>query len=192
MRNKVAHHSAERTVLFIDGDDTYAVLKSLHLELDFKSLRTYFLQRARLLRATYYAVVPENDAYCTQMPLLDWLEYNGYSVVKRAWQVEQATGRKKVPNIYVDIAVDAINLAHAYDRAVFLSGDASLISVVRALKGAGKCTTVISSLSQTTPNVVSDLLRREADEFIDLLSLEGIYRPKPDARDRRKAGSLDA
>lgn len=178
-------YSAERTAVFIDGDDIYAVLKALRLELDFKNLRKYFLDNSRLLRSTYYAVVPEDDAYCTQMPLLDWLEYNGYSVVKKAWQTDPITGRKRVPNIYVEMAVDALSLKSSFDRAVFMSGDGSLVSVLRALKSAGKTTTVISSLNQAAPQV-SDSLRRESDEFIDLLSLDGIFRPKMEVRERVK------
>ena len=89
----------EKMALFIDGANLYATAKSLGFDIDYKRLLSEFHSRGYLLRAFYYTAVIEDQEYSSIRPLIDWLDYNGYSVVTKATKefVDQ-TGRRKVNN----------------------------------------------------------------------------------------------
>ena len=63
-----------------------------------------------MIRAFYYTAVIEDQEYSSIRPLIDWLDYNGYTVVTKATKefVDQ-TGRRKVKgNMDIELAVDAM------------------------------------------------------------------------------------
>jgi uncharacterized LabA/DUF88 family protein len=74
----------EKTALFIDGANLYATAKSLGFDIDYKRLLREFQSRGNLLRAFYYTAVIEDQEYSSIRPLIDWLDYNGYTVVTKA------------------------------------------------------------------------------------------------------------
>src|SRR5438045_38976 len=103
----------EKMALFIDGANLYATAKSLGFDIDYKRLLREFQSRGYLLRAFYYTAVIEDQEYSSIRPLIDWLDYNGYSVVTKATKefVDQ-TGRRKVKgNMDIELAVDAMEIA---------------------------------------------------------------------------------
>ena len=71
----------EKIALFIDGANLYATAKSLGFDIDYKRLLREFQSRGYLVRAFYYTAVIEDQEYSLIRPLIDWLDYNGYSVV---------------------------------------------------------------------------------------------------------------
>lgn len=73
----------EKLALFIDGSNLYAAAKSLGFDVDFKLLRTEFMRRGKMLRAFYYTALLENDEYSPIRPLVDWLNYNGFTMVTK-------------------------------------------------------------------------------------------------------------
>ena len=73
----------ERLALFIDGSNLYAAAKALGFDIDYKLLRAEFMRRGKLLRAFYYTAMLENDEYSPIRPLVDWLNYNGFSMVTK-------------------------------------------------------------------------------------------------------------
>jgi uncharacterized LabA/DUF88 family protein len=75
--------SRERIAVFIDGVNLYATAKALVFDIDYKRLLRHFEQQGRLVRAYYYTVLIEDDAYSSIRPLIDWLDYNGYAVVTK-------------------------------------------------------------------------------------------------------------
>ena len=76
----------ERLALFIDGSNLYAAAKALGFDIDYKLLRQEFMRRGKLLRAFYYTALLENDEYSPIRPLVDWLNYNGFTMVTKAGQ----------------------------------------------------------------------------------------------------------
>ena len=103
----------EKIALFIDGANLYATAKSLGFDIDYKRLLREFQSRGNLLLAFYYTAVIEDQEYSSIRPLIDWLDYNGYSVVTKATKefVDQ-TGRRKVKgDMDIELAVDAMELA---------------------------------------------------------------------------------
>jgi len=139
----------EKIALFIDGANLYATAKSLGFDIDYKRLLREFHSRGYLLRAFYYTAVIEDQEYSSIRPLIDWLDYNGYSVVTKATKefVDQ-TGRRKVKgNMDIELAVDAMEIAGSIDHMVLFSGDGDFRSLVEAVQRRGVRVTVVSTFS---------------------------------------------
>ncbi|WP_045836746.1 NYN domain-containing protein [Hyphomicrobium sp. 99] len=166
-------YPTERVALFIDGANLYATAKSLGFDIDYKRLLGLFRQKGQLVRALYYTALAEEQEYSSIRPLIDWLDYNGFSMVtKPTKEFTDATGRRKVKgNMDIELAVDAMRLSENLDHIVIFSGDGDFRSLVAALQQKGKRVSVVSTL-QTQPPMVADELRRQADQFVDLADLE--------------------
>ncbi|WP_018235026.1 NYN domain-containing protein [Ensifer sp. BR816] len=164
--------SREKVALFIDGANLYATSKSLGFDIDYRKLLSVFQNRAYLLRAYYYTSLIEDLEFSSIRPLIDWLDYNGYTVVtKPAKEFTDALGRRKIKgSMDIELAVDAMHLCHVVDHYVLFSGDGNFTTLVEALQRKGRKVTVVSTLS-TQPPMIADELRRKADHFIDLTSL---------------------
>ena len=166
--------SFEKIALFIDGSNLYATSKALGFDVDYRRLLTEFRDRGILLRAFYYTTIIEDQEYSSIRPLIDWLDYNGYTVVTKFTKefVDATTGRRKVKgSMDVELAVKAMELAEYLDQIVLFSGDGDFRSLVEAVQRRGVRVTVVSTLT-TQPPMVADELRRQADIFIDLAELK--------------------
>lgn len=165
--------SREKIALFIDGANLYAASKTLGFDIDYRKLLKAFQNRGYLLRAYYYTALVEDQEYSSIRPLIDWLDYNGYKVItKAAKEFTDATGRRKVKgNMDIELTVDAMQLTDAIDHFVIFSGDGDFRSLVEALQRKGRKVSIVSTLT-TQPAMISDELRRQADHFIDLVSLK--------------------
>ena len=164
--------SREKIALFIDGANLYATSRALGFDIDYRKLLTYFQKRGYLLRANYYTAIIEDQEYSSIRPLIDWLDYNGYKVVtKPAKEFTDAIGRRKIKgNMDIELTIDALDLAEHADHFVIFSGDGDFKSLVAALQRRGRKVTVISTMT-TSPPMIADDLRRQADYFVDLSTL---------------------
>lgn len=176
----------EKIALLIDGANLYSATKALGFDIDYKRLLKEFQSRGYLLRAFYYTTLIEDQEYSSIRPLLDWLDYNGYSVVtKLAREFTDAQGRRRVRgNMDIEIAVDAMELAEHVDHIVLFSGDGDFRSLVEALQRRGVRVSVVSTIS-TQPPLIADDLRRQADVFIDLVDLQPKIGRDPSERQGR-------
>jgi uncharacterized LabA/DUF88 family protein len=165
--------SANRTALFIDGANLYATAKALGFDIDYKLLLKEFQYSGTLVRAFYYTAVIEDQEFSSVRPLLDWLDYNGFTVVtKPAKEFIDAHGHRKVKgNMDIELAVNAMELADHVDHIVLFSGDGDFRSLVEAVQRRGVRVTVVSTISSQPP-MIADELRRQADVFTDLLELQ--------------------
>lgn len=174
----------ERLALFIDGSNLYAAARALGFDIDYKLLRQEFMRRGKLLRAFYYTALLENDEYSPIRPLVDWLHYNGYSMVtKPAKEFTDSLGRRKVKgNMDIELAVDAMELAPYLDHAVIFSGDGDFRPLIEALQRKWVRVSVVSTI-RSQPPMIADELRRQADNFIELDELRDVIgRPTREAR----------
>ncbi len=164
--------SREKIALFIDGANLYATSRSLGFDIDYRKLLLYFQKKGYLLRANYYTAIIEDQEYSSIRPLIDWLDYNGYKVVtKPAKEFTDASGRRKIKgNMDIELAIDALELTEFVDHYVIFSGDGDFRSLVEALQRRGRKVTVISTMSSQPPMIADDL-RRQADHFVDLMTL---------------------
>jgi uncharacterized LabA/DUF88 family protein len=158
--------------LFIDGANLHATARALGFAVDFKRLLLEFQSRGTLIRAFFYTAIFEGETISTIRPLLDWLDYNGYTVVTKAAKefVDGAGQRKIKSNMDIELTVDALEMSGFVDQIVLFSGDGALRSLVEALQSRGVRVTVVSSIA-TDPPMVAGELRRQADTFVDLKDL---------------------
>ena len=162
-------HPTDRIALFIDGANLYSATKGLNLDLDFKKLLETFSRKATLVRAYYYTAVVEGEEFSPIRPLVDWLAYNGFSVVtKAAKRFTDPQGHSRIKgNMDIEIAVDMLELSAHVTHMVLFSGDGDFRRLVQAIQAKGVRVTVVST-TRTQPPMIADDLRRQADDFIDL------------------------
>ncbi|MFZ2593984.1 MAG: NYN domain-containing protein [Minisyncoccia bacterium] len=156
-----------KIVALIDGVSLYSTSKALGFDVDFKRLLEW-LRREKgslLVRAYYFTLIEDTGEYSSLRPLADWLEYNGFSMVTKPAKV-RSDGRRK-GSMHVELAVVAMELAQTINHIVLFTGDGEYVALVEALKRQGVVVTLVSSLV-TEPPTVDDLLRRTADDFIEL------------------------
>jgi uncharacterized LabA/DUF88 family protein len=158
----------ERVGLFIDGSNLYAATKGLDFDIDYKKLLKAFSKRGRLVRAFYYTALIEDQEFSPIRPLVDWLDYNGYTMVtKPTKEFSDSVGRRKIKgNMDIELAVDLMEMAEHLDHAVIFSGDGDFRRLVEAVQRKGVRVSVVS-----TPPMIADELRRQADYFIEMNDL---------------------
>ena len=163
---------SERIALFIDGSNLYAAARALGFDIDYKKLLEYFSGRGYLVRALYYTALIEDQEYSPIRPLVDWLDYNGYTMVtKPTKEFTDATGRRKIKgNMDIELAVDMLEMAESLDHLYVFSGDGDFRRLVEAVQRKGKRVTVVSTV-RSSPPMAADELRRQADIFLELEKL---------------------
>lgn len=179
-------YSTDRIALFIEGANLYSAAKALNIDIDYKKLLDEFRKRGILVRANYYTAIIDDQEYSPIRPLVDWLDYNGFSLVtKSAREYTDAQGRRRVKgDMDVELTCDMLELADKLDHIVLFSGDGDFRRLVEAVQRKGVRVTVVSTL-KTQPPMISDDLRRQADAFIDLADLATIVgRPRAAQSDK--------
>ncbi len=170
----------ERLALFIDGPNLYAAMKALGFEIDYKLLLSEFMRRGKMVRAFYYTAIIENEEYSAIRPLVDWLEYNGFTLVtKPAKEFIDSIGRRKIKdNMYIELVVDAVEMADHVDHIVLFSGNGDFAPLVAALQRKGVRVSVVSTICSSPP-MIAKSLRRQADNFIELDELKDVIAKPP-------------
>jgi len=163
----------ERMALFVDGANLYSAAKSLEFDIDYRRLLDLFISKGQLVRAFYYTALMEDQDYSPIRPLVDWLDYNGFTMVtKPAKEFTDHQGRRKVKgNMDIELAVDVMEIAEHVQHVVIFSGDGDFRSLVEAVQRKGVRVSVVSTM-RSNPPMVADELRRQADNFIELADLE--------------------
>jgi len=181
-------HDGEKVALFIDGANLFATAKTLGFDIDYKRMLDFFRKKSNLVRALYYTAIAEEQEYSSIRPLIDWLDYNGYTMItKPTKEFTDSAGRRKVKgNMDIELAVDAMRLAPSLDHVVLFTGDGDFRAMVAAIQQMGRRVSVISTL-QTHPPMVADELRRQADQFIDLADLEYVICREQSQQERPNA-----
>jgi uncharacterized LabA/DUF88 family protein len=165
----------ERLAVFIDGANLYAAAKALEFEIDYRQLLDWMGERSRLVRAFYYTALFEDQDYSPIRPLVDWLDYNGYTIVtKPVKEFTDQHGRRKVKgNMDIELAIDMMEIASNVDHIILFSGDGDFRRLVESVQRKGVRVSVVSTI-KTQPAMMSDELRRQADHFIDLTVLRDL------------------
>ena len=177
--------------MFIDGANLYGAAKGLQFDIDYKRLLELFARKGILVRAFYYTAVAEDQEFSPLRPLVDWLDYNGFSVVtKPLKEFTDAQGRRRVKgNMDIELAIDVMEMADQVDHIVIFSGDGDFRRLVEAAQRKGRRVSVVSTI-RTQPPMVSDELRRQADNFIELEELKPMIAREGGAA--RRAASIAA
>ena len=172
MKNKkpvLPAYPDEKLAIFIDGANLYGAARALEFDIDYRSLLKWAGEQGRLVRAYYYTVLVEDQDFSPIRPLVDWLDYNGYTMVtKTAREFVDAQGRRKIKgSMDIEIAIDMMEIAPHVDHIMLFSGDGDFRRLVETIQRKGVRVSVVSSL-KTNPAMVSDELRRAADHFVEL------------------------
>lgn len=179
----------EKIALYIDGANLYSAARALGFDIDYKRLLELFGSKAHLIRAFYYTALLEDQEYSPIRPLVDWLDYNGYSLVtKPAKEFTDSQGRRRIKgNMDIELAVDMMEMVDRLDHVVLFSGDGDFRSLIEAVQRKGVRATVVSTI-RSSPPMIADELRRQADQFIDLDQLaddiERVHADRPPRRER--------
>lgn len=171
-KQSIPFYEEEKLALFIDGSNLYAAAKALDFDIDYKLLLNWAASRGRLVRAFYYTALIEDQEYSPIRPLVDWLDYNGYSMVtKPTKEFIDAQGRRKIKgNMDIELAIDMMELADHVDHIMLFSGDGDFRRLLEAVQRKGVRVTVVSTV-KSSPPMVADELRRQADHFFELDAL---------------------
>ena len=162
----------ERIALFIDGANLFSATRALGFDIDYRRLLKVFRDTGRLVRAYYYTALPDEKEHQTIRPLIDWLDYNGYATVtKPAKEFTDAMGRRKLKgNMDIELAIDVLEMAEHLDHVILFSGDGDFRRLVEAVQRKGLRVSVVSTI-KSSPPMVADELRRQADDFVELADL---------------------
>ena len=179
----------ERIALFIDGSNLYAAARALSFDIDYKRLLEFFAAKGHLVRSFYYTALVEDQEYSPIRPLIDWLDYNGYTMVtKPTKEFTDAAGRRKIKgNMDIELAIDVMEMAEHIDHVVLFSGDGDFRRLVEAVQRRGVRVTVVSTI-RSQPPMVADELRRQADTFLELMELQPAIERVLAHRDDRGSG----
>ena len=166
-------YSNERIALFIDGSNLYAAAKSIGFDIDYKRLLKFFSEQSNFIRAYYYTALIDDQEYSPIRPLVDWLDYNGYTMItKPTKEFTDSAGRRKIKgNMDIEIAIDMMEMADKLDHMVLFSGDGDFRRLVEAVQNKGARVTVISTV-KSSPPMCADELRRQSDQFVDIVDLK--------------------
>lgn len=189
----MAWYKDEKLSIFIDGANLYGAARALEFDIDYKKMLSWASKQGKLVRAYYYTALVEDNDFSPIRPLVDWLDYNGYTMVtKVAREYTDVSGRRKVKgNIDVEIACDVLEIAPSVDHIMLFTGDGDFKRLVEAVQRKGVRVTVVSTV-ETQPPMIADELRRQADHFIDLVDLKSeIKRPDNPARANSNADNSE-
>src|ERR1700735_4972111 len=129
----------ERSAIFIDGANLYGAARALGFEIDYKKLLRWGASKGRLIRAFYYTAWIEDQEYSPIRPLVDWLDYNGYTMVtKPTKEFTDPSGRRKIKgNMDIELAIDVMEMAPYLDHILIFSGDGDFRRLVEAVQRKG-------------------------------------------------------
>jgi len=167
--------ASEKTAIFIDGANLYKAARGLGFDIDYKRLLAIGLEQSQLVRAYYFTAIQEDreQDYSPLRPLVDWLDYNGYSMItKLAHEYTDSQGRKRFKgSVDVELTVEMLNLAEHIDHLILFSGNGDFRKAIEAVQAKGVRVTIVSTM-KSNPAIAADELRRQADKFFDLSDLE--------------------
>lgn len=178
----------EKIVIIVDGFSLYSTSKSLGFEVDYKSILRLFKEQAYVQSAHYIVAFSENEDYSPVKPLTDYLEFNGYSVTKKAireFSDPQSGARQIKDSIMVEFTLAMIEAADLkVDHIVLFTHRADYAAAITSVQKKGVRVTVVSSLKGE--GKVADELRRKADNFIEISDIAPYIQrvnkvPKPES-----------
>lgn len=175
----------EVTALLIDGANAYETQRVLGYQIDWQKTIKFFKPQ----QALYFTALPEKDINKPNnlFKMIDHISYNGYVLVTKPVKYFDNNGvTTPKGNMDVEMAVHTLKAARWANHIVLFTGDGDFRMAVEDVQSQGVKVTVVSSCI-TRPSMVADELRRQANEFIDLLDPEykaKFYWDRPDRTQR--------
>lgn len=162
-----------RAALLVDGKSLYTAAANAQFSIDYAKMVRHIEGRSggrrSLIRRNYYAMVPDvgADGFSSIRRLLDWLVYNGWSVIEKpTGSIETETGSRSTGDLRCELTIDAIDISERVDEVYLAGSSGSYQPLVKRLQQFGIRVYVIAAKAYC-----ADGLRRQADEFVDIESL---------------------
>lgn len=96
-------------------------------------------------------------------------------------------GRRKIKgNMDIELATDILEMAEHLDHMILFPGDGDFRRLVERVQRHGLRVSVVSTM-KSSPPMVADELRRQADDFIELAELAALIARNPSERVARPA-----
>lgn len=161
------------TCIFIDGSNLYATMKALGLPpVDYRKILHYF--EGTVHKALYFTALPPKEEQSSLRPMIDYLEFNGWTVIQKVTKsfTDPVTKEVKVKgNMDVELTTMVLELAPYCTDVILFTGDGDFRFLVETVQRRwGIKVTVVSSI-ETRPSMIADELRRQADTFIDFVDM---------------------
>ena len=157
----------QKIAIFIDGGNLYHAAKELRFKVDFLRLRDYLCPKnMEIFGVFYYTAYDPTEGFI--MKILDWLKHNGFIVVSK--EVKKIKNSYFKGNMDVELTCDMLLNLDQYDQVVLISGDGDFTRCVVELQKRNKYVQVVST-EQTTPPLLAQELKIQADSFIELATI---------------------
>lgn len=156
--------------ILVDGSNAHASGLSLNFQIDYVKFLSYFGKRYDVRRALYFTALPPKEVESPLRKMTTFLDHNGFNCITKETKthVDHDGMQKRKGNMDCEIAIYATKYAEVVEEILLFSGDGDFRIVVERVQELGARVTVLSTLKG---NMVADLLRRQADTFIELDSL---------------------
>jgi predicted RNA-binding protein with RPS1 domain/uncharacterized LabA/DUF88 family protein len=166
----------ERVALFIDGNYIHPAQRFLRWSIDWLKFRQYFDDEYNLIEADYYRTL-RNPHAPEERNFGKFLATNGYHLRENVAQreVDKVTGEQVQTNsLDVDLVVDALTSIDQWDMAILVTGSASFVPLVRALRDKSKVVQIYA-----TPGYASqEMVEIAGDDMVELDTIrEMVERP---------------
>lgn len=160
----------KRTVVFIDGANLYSTAVTLGISIDFSRLSSFLKETFDVRGLRYYSAVMDSAEFMPMRPLIDWVQYNGYTLISKPANeyIDRVTKMRRIKgNMDVEIACDMMMVAPSIEHVILISGDSDFAYAAAELQKRSVLVTAISTMHSATPSI-GDALRRQVDSFIDI------------------------
>ena len=118
----------QRLAVAIDGAHLHNISRAIGLHVDFTRLREFLAASSSLVRISYYAISGDDSETNNIRPVLDFLEYNSFSVIQKEGSphIDPVGKRRFRGDFKVEMTVDALELAPRIDHLLISTGDFGL------------------------------------------------------------------
>jgi uncharacterized LabA/DUF88 family protein len=171
----------KRTAILVDGSNVHSTMSRLGFTIDYSRLLKHF----HVSLAYYFTALPPKDEQSTIRPLVDYLEYNEWSIIQKEWKElrDSRTGEVFTKgNMDVEIAVLAKEIAKNVDTLYLMSGDGDFRFLIESLQRHDGVRVIV--ISSKKAEICADSLRRQANKFIEIEEIRDKIERDPE--DRRK------
>lgn len=99
-----------------NGTNLYGAAKGLKFDIDYERLLELCARKRTLVRAFYYIAVAEDQEFSPLRTLVDWVDYNGFSVgTKPLKEFTDAQGRHRAKgNMDIELAINVMKVWPAW------------------------------------------------------------------------------
>lgn len=159
----------DKLAIFVDGANMFYAQRKLKWHIDWEKILGYFSKGHELYNAFYYSGF-RGPKEISMDKFLKKLSFLGYTVRRKPLKriIDEESGKSiEKSNLDIEIAIDMLNTAERYDKAILLSGDGDFERVIELLRTKGKEIVVVS-----TKGIIARELINAADRYIDLKNIK--------------------